>query len=67
MIIERTKEAITIKISSKIKTETIQNFVDYLEYLEVISNSKAKQEDIDELAKEINNKWWKENRSKFIK
>lgn len=35
--------------------------VDYLEYQEAISESKAKQEDIDELAREVNKKWWEKN------
>jgi hypothetical protein len=38
-----------------------------LTYKEATDKSKAKQSDVDKLAKDVNKGWWAENRSKFIK
>ena len=57
MIIERTQESLTFKISPKIKTEDIQNLVDYITYLEITANTQANQKAIDELASEVNRNW----------
>jgi hypothetical protein len=54
MIIERTKEEILIRLSAQTNTSDLQDMIDYLEYKELVSNSKAKQQDIDELAKKVN-------------
>jgi len=67
MIIERTKSEIVIRVSSKINTLGLQRLVDYLRYLEITASSKAKQSDIDELAREVNKNWWDKNKQKFIK
>lgn len=68
MIIEKNKNELIIKLNkNKFNTKTLKNIVDYLEYQEAISTSKAKQEDIDELAREVNKKWWEENQYRFTK
>ena len=67
MIIERTSNQIVIKVSPKVDTFGFQRIMDYLEYLEVTSKSKATQEDADKLADELNENWWAKNRNRFIK
>jgi hypothetical protein len=67
MIIERTNKEIIIKLPNFIDTNGLEDFFDYLSYKEATENSKAKQEDIDRLVKEIKKDWWKKNRNKFIK
>jgi len=67
MIIERTSNQIVIKVSPKVDTFGFQRIMDYLEYLEITSKSKATQEDADKLADELNENWWAENRQRFIK
>lgn len=54
MIVERTKNEILVKLSPKTNTSDLQDMLDYLEYKELVSKSKAKQKDIDDLAKEVN-------------
>jgi hypothetical protein len=39
--------------------------MDYLEYLEITSKSKANQSDADNLANEVNQSWWKKIRPVF--
>ncbi|TAL67788.1 MAG: hypothetical protein EPN82_13185 [Bacteroidetes bacterium] len=67
MTIERTTEEIIIKVPSFVNTEGIQRIIDLLAYREATAKSKAKQKDIDELAKDIKKGWWKKNKSRFIK
>ena len=39
--------------------------MDYLDYLEMTSKSKATQDDADKLADELNENWWQKNRKRF--
>lgn len=54
MIVERTNNEILVRLSPQTNTSDLQDMLDYLEYKELISKSKAKQSDIDELAKKVN-------------
>jgi hypothetical protein len=67
MIIERTNSQIIIKVSHRVDTFGFQRIMEYLDYLEITSKSKAKQEDVDKLADKLNENWWKKNRKRFIK
>lgn len=67
MIVERTNDQIIIKVSPDIDSYGFERILDYLTYLELTSKSKATQEQADKLADELNENWWTENRSKFIK
>ena len=67
MIVERTSNQIVIKVSPKVDTFGFQRIMEYLDYLELTSKSKATQDDADKLADELNENWWKENRRRFIK
>ena len=66
MIIEKTKDQILIKISPKVNPFGFQRIMDYLEYLEMTSKSKATQTDADKLANELNQSWWELNKGKFL-
>ncbi len=66
MIIERTNNQIVIKVSPNVDTFGFQRIMDYLDYLEITSKSKATQDDADKLADELNENWWAENRKEFI-
>ena len=67
MIVERTSNQIVIKVSPKVDSLGFQRIMDYLDYLEITSKSKATQEDADQLADDLNENWWAKNRSKFIR
>ena len=62
MLIERTDKEIIIRLPSSVDTNGIQRLLDFLRYKEVTSKSKAKQNDIDKLAREVNKEWWKKNK-----
>jgi hypothetical protein len=54
MIVERTKNEILVRLSPETNTSDLQDMLDFLEYKELVSKSKAKQSDIDELARQVN-------------
>ncbi len=67
MTIERTSEEIIIRLPNYVNTKELQRLVDYLTYKEATAKSKAKQADVDKLAKDVKAGWWAKNRSRFIK
>ena len=67
MLIERTQNEVIIRLPSSVDSARLEQLVDFLAYEEATSGSKAKQKDIDKLAKEVTANWWKKNRGKFIK
>ena len=67
MVIERTSKEVIIRLPSYVDTNGLQSLVDFLTYKEVTAKSKAKQSDVDQLARDVKKGWWAENRSKFVK
>jgi len=66
MQIERTTDEILIRLPGWVKLEAIENLLDYLVYSEATSKSKATQDEIDLLAKEVKNGWWEQNKHKLV-
>jgi hypothetical protein len=67
MEIERTDKEIIIRLPVNIKTEDLQDFLDYLSYKQSTSDVEVAHEKVDELASEVNKNWWKANRKRFVK
>jgi predicted trehalose synthase len=67
MLIERTPKEVIIRLPASVDTTGLQRLIDYLTYREVTANSKATQDQVDKLSKEIKKGWWKKNRNRFIK
>jgi post-segregation antitoxin (ccd killing protein) len=63
--VERTNEAIVIKLPLDTDISDIQNVLNYFEYVNLVSKSEATQEGIDRLAKEAKSGWWEENKERF--
>lgn len=66
MVIERTNGEVIIRLPSYVNTGELQSLVDYLTYKAATAKSKAKQVDVDILAKEVKRGWWTKNRSRFV-
>ncbi len=62
MIVERQKNEILVRFSSRMKTSRIQTILDYLRYEELTSKSTATEDDVDKLIKEVKKGRW--NRTK---
>ncbi len=67
MLIKRIEKEVIIRLPSYVDTEGLQRLVDYLSYKEVTAKSKAKQSDVDKLAKSVKKGWWKKNRDRFVR
>jgi hypothetical protein len=67
MVIERTSKEVIIRLPAYVKTDGLQRLIDYLTYKEATARSKVKQSDVDSLAAEIKQGWWKKNKSRLIK
>lgn len=68
MVIERNIDnQLNITLSSRVDAFGLQRILDYIKYLEVTANSKAKQADADTLADELNATWWENNKNRFVK
>ena len=65
MIIERTTNEFIIRFPFTTNSEQMQDMIDYLRFKELTTDYNVSQSDVDQLAKEINLKWWKQNHSKF--
>jgi hypothetical protein len=66
MVIEQTKEGLLIKTTAPYDIKTVQRIIDYMTVLEITAQAQGTQEQADELASEVNKKWWAENKNKFI-
>lgn len=66
MTIERTDNQIIIKLHGTVDLEGVQRLINYLLYKESTKDSKARQEDVDELAREANKQWWEMNKHRFL-
>ena len=67
MILERTADEVIIRLPANINWEDLELMIRFIKYKENVSKSKATQEDIDKLAREVNNQWWEENKHRFLK
>ena len=63
--IERTSEAVVIKLPIDSSVDYIQNMLNYFTYIQAGSDSKVTQDQIDKLAKEGKAGWWAKNRTRF--
>jgi hypothetical protein len=66
MTIERIDNQIIIKLPGTVDLEGVQRLINFLLYKEATKDSKASQEDVDELAREVNKQWWEENKHRFL-
>ena len=66
MIVERKNNEVVVRLDGSVDADSLQQTLDYLRYLELGAKSKATQEQIDELTKEVKKGWWEKNRSKFV-
>jgi len=67
MKIEYLEEEIKITIPKDfIGMEEIQRLFDYYKFKEIVSKSKATEDDVNEISNEINKSWWDKNKHRFV-
>ena len=67
MIIERVNNEIIFRLPGDINIDELQEMSDWFEYIEITRKSKAKQEDVDKLVKQIKKGRWDKRKSTLIK
>jgi hypothetical protein len=67
MIIERTKKEIIIRLSSKVNTDDLQDFLNYARYTELTSGFSVSQKEVDNLSNKVNSSWWAKNKTRLTK
>jgi hypothetical protein len=67
MIIERQNNEIIIRLPGDMNIDELQDWADWFEYKEVTRKSKAKQEDVDNLVKEIKKGRWYRRKTALLK
>lgn len=66
MVLERTDNEIIIRLPKNINWEDLELVLKFIRYKELVSKSKASQDEIDKLAREANKQWWEENKHRFL-
>ncbi len=64
MMIERENNEVVFRVSGNIDIDDLQDIADFLEFKEIARNSKAVQEDVDELVKTVKKGRWEETQKK---
>lgn len=65
--VSRENERILISIPASIHNEYVEQMLDYLKVKAIASGSQATDDEIVELASEINASWWKANKQNYVK
>lgn len=63
--IEHTEEEILIRLPMTIPSIQLQNMLDYFRYVNLGMNNQVQQSQIDELAEEVQENWWRKNKERF--
>lgn len=67
LTIETTANETIIHLPNSVKFEFLQQMLDYLSVKEILSRSQADEQAIDKFAEEVQDNWWKANKSRWIK
>ena len=69
MTVARENNEIVIRIpdaENEIEISELQKIIEYVKYCRIIKKSKASQEQIDQLAREVNSNWWNANKARLL-
>ena len=67
LTVRRENETIMISVPASINSTYMEQLLDYLSVKSIASESQATDEQIIELADEINQSWWQTNKQRFIR
>lgn len=67
MVLERTDDEVIIRLPANINWEDLELMIRFIKYKQNVSRSKATQEEIDQLARDVNKQWWEENKDRLLK
>ncbi len=67
MVIERTDKEVIFRLPVDTDIRGLQRIVNYFKYKEAVKASKGTEEQANMLADESKNRWWAENKQRFIR
>ncbi|MCU0327035.1 MAG: hypothetical protein MUF45_17660 [Spirosomaceae bacterium] len=67
LTVSRDNENIMISFPATINNTYVEQLLDYLKVKTIASTSQVTDEQIVEIADEINQSWWQANKQRFIK
>ncbi len=67
--LQRTESELLIRIpmTLNLNIEYVQKLLDYFRFMSIAGKSQATDEQILEIANDINNSWWQANKQLYIK
>jgi tRNA threonylcarbamoyladenosine modification (KEOPS) complex Pcc1 subunit len=63
----REKNKIILEFDSAEDAEKVQRAIDAQRYLQIVKKSKATEKDVQNLANQINQEYWDQNKHKYLK
>lgn len=66
MNIEKQGNQFVLRVPDTADLEALQRLLNYIEYIQLTKNSKATQEDVDKLSREVNISWWERNKNRLL-
>lgn len=66
MTITRNGDELIIKLPTNIDIKVLQRLIDYINYNELTLKSKATQEEVNKLSKDVNKNWWEQNKDRLL-
>ncbi|MBP7643259.1 MAG: hypothetical protein KA767_07960 [Saprospiraceae bacterium] len=67
MIIERTENETIVRLPANFDILSLQKILNFIKYKQTIQNSLATEDNAYDLAEESKERWWNENKGKFIR
>lgn len=65
MQIERTKDEVIFRLPADTDIDDLQAMIDFFEYIQIVKKSKASQQDVDDLVKEVKKGRWAKTKLKL--
>jgi len=66
MVIESQDDKIVIEPLDSINMNAVQQVIDYINALKIVSQNQGTEEQAAEMAREVNREWWQKNRERFL-
>ena len=66
MILERKNNEILVRLPAFVDLTELQDMIDFFKYKVLTAKSKAKQSDVDEISKAVNNSNWAKIKTEWL-
>jgi hypothetical protein len=67
MVLEKTSNEVILRLPLDFDNSALQKVMNYIKYKEIIKKSKGTELQAEELARESKERWWAENKNRYLK